>query len=409
MSEPQVGTPDALTAQSPTPGTGTAGSDTPTPAGASAGTPETAPPRSPAPSVSRTGALIGLFAVLWFPAKLWASYRQIQVSGGGTVSVATATNALPAIMQAVLLAGLGAGLLAAAATAGRAVGARTAVRMLTAAAAGLLVGGAAAAAILGRYGHVRSIGAVVAAIVIGGALGAALVLVIFGAVQVRGGLRQRHPPAARDTAITFPTLDAVRPVVTSFVSHHHRAAHFQEERTDFLCLETNEVHLVDRTQADGHDDVFETWLTINMGGDSLSGFVFVDNKLIRRFFNESFRQQPLANFHGKIGKRTNEHRRVNLSRLVVVSVTVMLNAPPKVIKPGARIYFPQVGLLLGEGEQVRKEYETRNPEMVVEDGHIPQPLRRLLFRDHGITASCIVAPLSVVKKWSRCRYPALCF
>jgi hypothetical protein len=28
------------------------------------------------------------------------------------------------------------------------------------------------------------------------ALGAALTLVILGAVQVRGGLRQRHPPAA---------------------------------------------------------------------------------------------------------------------------------------------------------------------------------------------------------------------
>ena len=48
--------------------------------------------------------------IVWLIAKLWSAYEQIHANAGDSVAVATAALAIPAVVQATALGGLGGGL-----------------------------------------------------------------------------------------------------------------------------------------------------------------------------------------------------------------------------------------------------------------------------------------------------------
>src|SRR5690242_21673968 len=94
----------------------------------------------------RAGLAVAALGLLWLVAKFWAAYQQIHQNAGDTVAVATATLAVPAVVQATAVAGLGGGI---------ALRLLTPIRRYVAAAfGGLVVGAAATGAILATYGSV---------------------------------------------------------------------------------------------------------------------------------------------------------------------------------------------------------------------------------------------------------------
>ena len=100
--------------------------------------------------------------IVWLVAKLWSAYEQIHANAGDSVAVATAALAIPAVVQATALGGLGGGLAVRMTTEAwrvRRTGAPpiTWLRCLATAAGGLVIGLAAMGAILGAYGDVPSI------------------------------------------------------------------------------------------------------------------------------------------------------------------------------------------------------------------------------------------------------------
>jgi hypothetical protein len=127
-------------------------------------------PDSDAPPATRKIVwLLPLLSVVWLLVKLWASHGQISGSGGGAVALATAANALPGVVQAVIVAGAGVALLT------ESLGLRTLAGWLARLGAGLVVGGVAAGLVDAAYPHLPSITAIATTLVIGGVIGAALV------------------------------------------------------------------------------------------------------------------------------------------------------------------------------------------------------------------------------------------
>jgi hypothetical protein len=137
---------------------------------------------------------VAALGVVWLIAKLWAAYQQIHSNAGDTVAVATAALAIPAVVQATALAGLGGGLAVRLGTdvwrvRRASAPAPTWLSCLTAGTGGLVVGLAATGAILGEYGDVPSIGGVAAAVALAGLIAGAL-----------GGLGRRPAVAAASLA-----------------------------------------------------------------------------------------------------------------------------------------------------------------------------------------------------------------
>jgi hypothetical protein len=122
---------------------------------------------------------IAALGIVWLIAKLWSAYEQINANAGDTVAVATAALAIPAVVQATALGGLGGGLAVRMATDAwrvRRTGAAPVrwQRCLVAAAGGLVIGLAAMGAILGAYGDVPSIGGVAVAVALTGLIAGAV-------------------------------------------------------------------------------------------------------------------------------------------------------------------------------------------------------------------------------------------
>lgn len=117
-------------------------------------------------------AVAGL-AIVWFVVKLWAAYQQIHGNAGDTVAIATAALAVPSVIQATALGGLGGGLALRMATDAwrvRHTGALASRRLAfgVSVAGGVIIGMAAVGAILGTFGNVPSISGVAAAVAIAG-------------------------------------------------------------------------------------------------------------------------------------------------------------------------------------------------------------------------------------------------
>lgn len=117
--------------------------------------------------------------IVWLVAKLWSAYEQIHANAGDSVAVATAALAIPAVVQATALGGLGGGLavrMTVEAWRVRRTGAPpvTWLRCLAAAAGGLVIGLAAMGAILGAYGDVPSIAGVAVAVAVTGLIAGAV-------------------------------------------------------------------------------------------------------------------------------------------------------------------------------------------------------------------------------------------
>ena len=117
--------------------------------------------------------------IVWLVAKLWSANEQIHANAGDSVAVATAALAIPAVVQATALGGLGGGLavrLIIEAWRVRRTGAPpvTWLRCLSAAAGGLVIGLAAMGAILGAYGDVPSIAGVAVAVAVTGLIAGAV-------------------------------------------------------------------------------------------------------------------------------------------------------------------------------------------------------------------------------------------
>jgi hypothetical protein len=138
--------------------------------------------------VRRSGRLVGAAAILWFGGKLWASYRGIHDTGGGSLAVAAAANVLPAIMQAALVAGVGAGVLGLGLWGHRDRSTGSAGRWLATLAAGSVVGLAGIAAVLVGYRNMPSIAGVATALMIAVLVGAALMAVRADPTMAAAGL-----------------------------------------------------------------------------------------------------------------------------------------------------------------------------------------------------------------------------
>ena len=136
----------------------------------------TKPARTPAAWLPWTVAALG---VIWLIAKLWSAYQQIHANAGDSVAVATAALAIPAVVQATAMGGLGGGLAARMTmdawrvrkTAAPAAGWS---RWLAAGAGGLVIGLAAMGSILAAYSDVPSIGGVAIAVALTGLIAGAL-------------------------------------------------------------------------------------------------------------------------------------------------------------------------------------------------------------------------------------------
>lgn len=116
---------------------------------------------------------VAALGIIWLIAKLWSAYQQIHANAGDTVAVATAALAVPAVVQATALGGLGGGLAARMTmdawrvrrTQAPAIGW---LRFVAAGVGGLIIGLAAMGAILGAYGDVPSIAGVAIAVALTG-------------------------------------------------------------------------------------------------------------------------------------------------------------------------------------------------------------------------------------------------
>jgi hypothetical protein len=117
----------------------------------------------------RFGWVVPVLALIWLPIMLWASYGSIHTSGGGSIAVATAAEALPGVVQATFAGALGAAILATSAVRGRS----SVVRWITSLAGGLVIGLVAAAVILSVYGHAAGLLSVEVAIAVVGVIGGA--------------------------------------------------------------------------------------------------------------------------------------------------------------------------------------------------------------------------------------------
>lgn len=127
---------------------------------------------NPTADPTRASWLIPVGSFLWLAAKLWSSHRQIHTSGGGSIAVATAALALPGVVQATMVAGLGAGLLAMSLVRGG-----FATRRIAAPVGGLLVGLVALGLVLGAYGHLTSMLSVAVSIAVAGLIGGVVVTI----------------------------------------------------------------------------------------------------------------------------------------------------------------------------------------------------------------------------------------
>ena len=138
-------------------------SETVSPPDETIATPSLAPKR-------RFAWIVPTVALIWLPIMLWASYGSIHSSGGGSIAVATAAQALPGVVQATFAAAIAAGLLAG----GSRAASTPRWRWILATAGGLLIGLVAAAVILIVYGHGGGLASVEITVVVVGLLGGAL-------------------------------------------------------------------------------------------------------------------------------------------------------------------------------------------------------------------------------------------
>ena len=159
---------------------------------------------------SRLGWLVPAFAMVWLPIMLWASYGSIHSSGGGSIAVATAAQALPGVIQATFAAAVGGGLLAGGVLASRRRARPSGrIRWIVCIAAGLLVGLFAAATILAVYGHGGGFASVEITLIVIALLGGAL-----------GGLVRLRTTIMAGLAGTLAALVLYRVLVAKNVLTH---------------------------------------------------------------------------------------------------------------------------------------------------------------------------------------------
>ena len=114
--------------------------------------------------------LLPLAGVLWLAFELWAARGQIKTSDGGTVTLATAAYALPGVVEATLVAGIGLALTAVSVLRSPA----TWLRWVAAGLGGAIAGGVAAGLVGAAYPHLPSISSIAAMLVVTGLLGGIL-------------------------------------------------------------------------------------------------------------------------------------------------------------------------------------------------------------------------------------------
>jgi hypothetical protein len=129
--------------------------------------------------------LLPVLSVIWLAVELWAARGQIRSSGGGTVAIATAADALPGVVQATIVAGIGLALLV---TSSVVRSATPVLRWVASGLAGAVIGAAVGGLVSATYPHLPSIGAIAAALVIAGVIGGVLVPIPRIAHAVAGGL-----------------------------------------------------------------------------------------------------------------------------------------------------------------------------------------------------------------------------
>lgn len=113
------------------------------------------------------GWILPLLTVAWLVTKAWAAHEQIRTSGGGTIALATAAAALPGILQAVIVAGIGVGL----GVIGLWTSAGARRRWVAGIGGGLLIGVASAATIMVAYPKLPSVAGIAVAVAAGGVIG----------------------------------------------------------------------------------------------------------------------------------------------------------------------------------------------------------------------------------------------
>jgi hypothetical protein len=143
--------------------------------------------------------------LIWLIVKLWAAHQQIHDNAGDTVAIATAALAIPSVVQATALGGLGGGLAARLGTdlwrVRRSAGpAQRWLRYAVAATGGLIVGLGVMGTVLGAYGNVPSIAGVAVTVVITGTVAGALVGI---------GKRLLVPEAALAAALASFVADTI--------------------------------------------------------------------------------------------------------------------------------------------------------------------------------------------------------
>jgi len=127
---------------------------------------------------------VPVLSLIWLAIDLWAAHGQISQSVGSEVALTNAAYALPGVVQATLVAGIG---LAVLGTLPIAAG-RTDLRVIVAIIAGAVAGGASGAAVAVAYPHLPSIGGLVTTLVIAGAIGGLLTVVPVIATAAPGAL-----------------------------------------------------------------------------------------------------------------------------------------------------------------------------------------------------------------------------
>ena len=156
---------------------------------------------------------------------------------------------------------------------------------------------------------------------------------------------QRYPSGSFNNLagrlIGLARADAMFPLIPTFPAQHKQAAGRQVYRDFFRGLYTTEFHHHRSAQRQGCDIVFEAGLTVHMGGDSLTRFVFVDYELIG-FYGQIFSTyQQIQQSGGPDRQFADFHASVNLSRFIVVFIAVMLNPTAKVTQPDGGVNFAQ--------------------------------------------------------------------
>jgi len=119
---------------------------------------------TPEPDRSHRSAwIVPIVSLVWLVVELWAARGQIRHSVDGTVALSNAANALPGVIEATLVAGIGLALLLPG-------GWRTGTvwpRVLTTAVAGAVAGAIAGVAVQVAYPHLPSVGAITAILIVG--------------------------------------------------------------------------------------------------------------------------------------------------------------------------------------------------------------------------------------------------